>query len=806
MSAILGTSVTGAGGASVYSVSNSLRFRASASAYLNKTFGSAGNRKTWTWSFWLKRSSFSESALFNSYSAQNDSGFMQFGFVNSGAFELRVWSAPLLTTTAVFRDPSAWYHVVLAFDTTQATSSNRVRIYVNGVEQALTGTYPTLNADYAINQAATHLIAARTYGPIDQFSDCYLAETHFVNAQQLTPSSFGETNASTGVWQPKAYAGTYGTNGFYLKFSNIATTSGSNTGLGQDFSGNGNFFNTNNISVTAGVTYDAMTDSPTPTSSTVGNYCTLNPLFFTSSGAGTLSNGNLNFQQSAGVVFGNTFGTVGLPPIGTAGKYYFECVFTSGILTDINQGVGIANAANTGDYAGMWPKSSSSITIRSDSQTATGVAYSYNTVVQVAVDCATGSIWFGFNNTWVSGDPSSGTSPTYSNLTSGAVYVPLISTYSYSTSGFINFGQRPFAYTPPSGFNRLQTFNLPTPTIGASATTLANKYFDATLYTGNGSSQSVTNSGSMQPDFVWIKSRSNSSFHHLVDVVRGTNSTLYSNSDEAQSADTNVITAFNSNGFSVGSNAGVNGNARTYVGWQWDAGTSTVTNTSGSISAQVRASTTAGFSVVTYTGTGSAATIGHGLGISPRMIIVKRRNSSGNWAVFHSNAGNEAVAFLNSNAAFSSPETTYWNATSPTSTVFSVGTNSAVNASGGTYVAYVFAQVSGYSSIGRYTGNGSTDGPFVYTGFRPRYIMIKNRDSTGAWMVSDTARFPINVVNGAIEAQSSAAEFTGDSFYQYDILSNGFKIRGVSSAINSNGGAYMYIAFAESPFNYSLAR
>jgi hypothetical protein len=386
------------------------------------------------------------------------------------------------------------------------------------------------------------------------------------------------------------------------------------------------------------------------------------------------------------------------------------------------------------------------------------------------------------------------------------VYVPLISTYSYSTSGFINFGQRPFAYTPPSGFNRLQTFNLPTPTIGASATTLANKYFDATLYTGNGSSQSVTNSGSMQPDFVWIKSRSNSSFHHLVDVVRGTNSTLYSNSDEAQSADTNVITAFNSNGFSVGSNAGVNGNARTYVGWQWDAGTSTVTNTSGSISAQVRASTTAGFSVVTYTGTGSAATIGHGLGISPRMIIVKRRNSSGNWAVFHSNAGNEAVAFLNSNAAFSSPETTYWNATSPTSTVFSVGTNSAVNASGGTYVAYVFAQVSGYSSIGRYTGNGSTDGPFVYTGFRPRYIMIKNRDSTGAWMVSDTARFPINVVNGAIEAQSSAAEFTGDSFYQYDILSNGFKIRGVSSAINSNGGAYMYIAFAESPFNYSLAR
>jgi hypothetical protein len=435
-----------------------------------------------------------------------------------------------------------------------------------------------------------------------------------------------------------------------------------------------------------------------------------------------------------------------------------------------------------------------------------GATYTTGDVIGVAVDYDNNLIWFSKNGTFqASGNPAAGTNGRAfgSGRTWGTGYVESGSSVSPSTYS-INFGQQPFAYTPPAGFLSLCTTNLPNPTI-----LQGNQYFDVSLYTGNATARNIINSGSMSPDLVWIKERSAAGWNMVYDTNRGALNTIHTNSTNAEASLANTLTGFNSDGFALGTDAGgfgVNRNGISMVAWQWRGSDSTaVTNTAGSITSTVSANTSAGFSVVTYTGTGANATVGHGLGVAPRMVIVKRRNSTGNWPVFHSNAGNEAVGFLNLTNAFSSPETTYWNATSPTSTVFSVGTNAAVNASGGTYVAYVFAQVEGYSSIGRYTGNGSADGTFVYTGFRPRYIMIKNRDAAGFdWILMDTSRDPSNVATQELYADLNIAE--GTAANNLDILSNGFKIRRNNAAVNTNGGAYMYIAFAENPFKNALAR
>jgi hypothetical protein len=361
----------------------------------------------------------------------------------------------------------------------------------------------------------------------------------------------------------------------------------------------------------------------------------------------------------------------------------------------------------------------------------------------------------------------------------------------------------PFAYTPPTGFVALNTFNLPTPTIGATASSQANDYFDVSLWTGNGTSQSITNSGSMQPDFVWYKGRSTTFNHGLFDSIRGTLQRLSSNLTSAESTTAGSLTAFNSNGFSVGSDAGANQNTDTYVGWQWRASNATaVTNTAGSITSTVSANTTAGFSIVTFTtqpsGTG---TVGHGLGVAPSLIIQKIRTLSADWYVYNASIGAGNILKLNTTDA-STAGSTIWNSTAPTSSVFSLG-----NGWAGSYstVAYCFAQVAGYSAFGSYVGNGVADGPFIYTGFRPRYYILKNITNAQSWSVQDTSRSPYNVGSAVLLPNSSSAELTGTDFV--DILSNGFKIRHSSSGNNNNSGdTYIYMAFAENPFKYANAR
>ena len=395
-------------------------------------------------------------------------------------------------------------------------------------------------------------------------------------------------------------------------------------------------------------------------------------------------------------------------------------------------------------------------------------------------------------------------------LTAGT-YIPVLTLVSSDGAGNrpivdVNFGQQPFTYTPPTGYKGVNTFNLPDSTIKAGAANM-----DAALYAGTNATRTVTNSSAFQPDFVWIKNRSTgTNFHMLFDSVRGVGKSLYSNAttQEGTNPSSGYLSAFATNGFTVTAGASssddVNGSGYNYVGWQWKAGQGTTSsNTSGSITSTVSVNTSAGFSIVTYTGNGtSGATVGHGLGVAPKFIIFKTRNLTGyNWIAYHSALGATQVSFLSSNIA--SAANTYLNNTTPSSSVITLGSVTNNNDATGTYVAYCWSEIAGFSKMGSYTGNGSTDGPFVYTGFRPKFILTKRTDATSDWWIQDTSRATYNASNAILFPNLANAEYT-TAGVEFDILSNGFKPR--NTGHNISGGTYIYMAFAESPFKNSLAR
>ncbi len=337
----------------------------------------------------------------------------------------------------------------------------------------------------------------------------------------------------------------------------------------------------------------------------------------------------------------------------------------------------------------------------------------------------------------------------------------------------------------------------------------------ATLYTGTGAAASISNAVngvSFQPDWVWTKTRNAASSHRLTDSVRGVTKVLYSDLTDAEGTEAQGLLSFNTNGYTAGTGSS-NQNGTTYVGWQWKAGGTAVSNTAGSITSSVSANTTAGFSVVTYTGTGAVgATVGHGLGVAPSLIIQKPRSagtSDDNWHVYHSSIGATGALSLNTTSG-TSTSAVWWNNTAPTSTVFTVGGSGAAgytNNNGSTYVAYCFAPVAGYSAFGSYVGNGSSDGSFIYTGMRPRFIMIKGSSFASNWFVIDTSRSAYNVSLDALRPNLSGAEVNSPTTtYSIDILSNGFKLRTSAADSNTNGATFIYMAFAENPFKYANAR
>ena len=991
-----------------YQVQRSIRYNASDSAFLSRTPASAGNRKTWTWSGWVKLGSVGTSnfVLFNAENGTS-TGFANnlWLYLTSNQLYVGDGASDYLVSNNKFRDPSAWYHIVLSVDTTQSTASNKMKLHVNGSEitYATDGRSSiTTNSDTSVSSTFTHYIGRS--GLNLGYFDGYLADIYFIDGQALTPSSFGEFDATTGVWNPKTPTGlSYGTNGYHLDFAdnsnNTATT------LGKDTSGNGNNWTPNNLSVNSGsvaspvrfawsttgsgwtlsnsnytasytrtttytqaysaaldgsttyrfylrqspgdniggwffaatnsvssthpdelggnslgmrngestigtygtfatangtssgqdqitglssitassgsTTYsewvvnmtarkvwvrsasdstwlkggdpsnssstptfylasgtvyfgyvgydgtgissfdtsvpsiaagnDSLVDSPTNGTASsggdvggvvVGNYCTWNSLAYTS-GLGTYSNGNLQLATSLSGY--PIYTATQYTPAGT-GKWYWE--FTLDVQTGTNYTM-LGMLPADSQYAGQngTPYSYGGLATyigfngvnnaASGAATASGTATATITVgdtVGWAFDAANGTVVIYKNGV------SQGTC--YTNVRTNVGWTLAFSDYDNSSSSTVtvNFGQRPFAYAAPSGFKSLNTANLPTPTILKGSS-----YFDTKLYTGNGSTQTISGLG-FSPDFVWIKARSNTGSHALYDTIRGNNIRLRSDTTDGDQTLNSI--QFQSTGFDLSTD--LNTNAYTYAAWCWDAGSSNSTNTQGSITSTVRANASAGFSVVTYTSNGTnGATVGHGLGVAPQFVIVKNRLNATNWMVGHQSLDPTSPwnYYLRLNGTIASAAAAdFWNNTAPTSSVVTLGTSTSVNSiDGDTYVMYAFAPVSGYSSFGSYTGNGSSDGPFVYTGFRPRWVMVKRTDTGNSntnWAIYDSARSD-NPNTKYLLANTSGAE---GNYYDVDFLSNGFKLRLSGDTTNQTSGTYIYAAFAENPFSIARAR
>lgn len=778
---VLPAGLAGGSLAYVYPIANSVRFRSSASAYMSRTPGVAGNQKTWTWSGWCKRAAFADTFLCSAnYNA--GSGFTGIRFF-SDTLDFISFNGSSATqelrTNRVFRDPSAWYHIVLTYDSGNGTASDRIRMYVNGVRETsfLTASYPALNFTAGFNSNVLHSLASNWNPAGASAFDGYLAEVNFIDGQALDASSFGQTDAN-GVWTPKAYSGAYGTNGYYLKFNNATSVAT----LGNDSSGNSNTWGVSNVSLTAGSTYDWMVDTPT------NNYPVLNALAPPSSTFRVIpQQGNLYAAPDPTNSF--CYGDYFVPQ---SGKWYWEVEMsqnsTYGMATGLTSVYGTAGAT--------WPANDYSFYNATGNKHSSAGFVAYGSVwwtsgvtynIGVAIDMGTGQLTFYLNGV------SQGVAYTLSTSTD---WIP----YSIHTSGTgsslhaWNFGQRPFAYTPPTGFSALCTSNLPAPTIANGRTN-----FDVKTRTGTGSSVNITGY-QFAPDFVWIKSRGRAVDHALYDRLRGTQARLESNTTDAEVTADAGLTAFNSDGYTLNTLDQVNGTTATnsFVDWAWKANGAGVSNTAGSITSTVSANTTAGFSIVTYTGTGANATVGHGLGVAPKMVIVKARNAINDWPMYHVALTSAAYTiYLNAtNAQASQP--TVWNSTAPTSSVFSIGTGSGVNVSSQTQVAYCFAEIAGYSKFGSYTGNGSADGTFVYCGFRPRWILVKRTSAVENWYLYDTARFPSNQI--ALGLFPNLANAESSIVGVLDILSNGFKFRSTSVENNGSGSTYIFAAFAENPF------
>ena len=793
----------GASGAadSAFTVDRSVRYDRTNNSYFSKQPSSAGNRRTFTISTWVKRSNTGvHGALFYAGTSvganHDDTDSFRFNPSDQLIFEGEESQTVKyqITTNRKFRDPSAWYHIVLAVDTTQATSSNRIKFYVNGVQETdlATTTYPSQNYELFVNSTVSggytsgniHVLG---YTGSGRGLDGYLAEYHLIDGQQLTPASFAETNATTGQWIPIDTSGlTYGTNGFRLQFlDNSGTTA---TTLGKDTSGNSNNYTPNNFSVAAGENNDSVEDTPT------NNWCTLNPL--DADANGTFSEGNLKCVGSTGFMAGSNF-------VVTSGKWYMEVKYVSGTS---NHQWSIGFSSPDRSYKRQVRGGDGELTPNTGT---VAVTFADPDVIMLALDVDNGKWYIGKNGSYMlSGDPVNGTGFVHSGLSSseGFMLCMINNTSAGTQTIAANFGQQGFTYTPPTDFKALNSANLPDPTI-----LLPNNHFNTVLYTGNSSNGHAITGVGFQPDWTWIKARTDVRTHSLIDAVRGAGKILSSNNTNAEYTDATAFASFDSDGFTVGTSENyINNSSHTYVGWNWNAGGSTASNSDGSITSSVRANTSAGFSIVSYTGTGSNATIGHGLGVAPSVIIIKARDRSDNWWVYHkglSDPSTKAIQLNNTNAEFT-PSTSAFNPSAFTSSVFGVLTDNSSNASGEKYIAYCFNEVSSYSKFGSYTGNNNNDGTFVFLGFKPAYLVVRAINSAADWVIMDNTRSTTNPNRKLLYANTTSTEGDGIDDRSPDLivdfLSNGFKCRATNNDLN-NSETYIFLSFAESPFKNARA-
>lgn len=758
---------------SSYSVDRGLRFAAASSAALTRSPASTGSQTTWTWSCWVKRSSLNASGTQMLFSIENGSGAITgLGFYNDALYFAFANSSPQLITNAVYRDVCDWIHIVAAADSTQATSTDRLKIFVNGIQVTsfATATYPSQNATAQpqFNAASNTQYVGRNSSVSPSYFDGLMTEVYFVDGQSLAPSSFGQTDSASGDWTSKAYLGTYGTNGYYLNFADNSNTT--STTLGKDSSGNGN-----NWTPSGFTTNDSILDTPTK------NFCTLNPSV-KGSGA-TLSAGNLFWSASTSAGQSYTGGVLGTLPV-NSGRWYFEYTAVSspysaevGVIADGFQTGALSTTNTQGQY--VYYGYSSGSFYSEGAGVSYGAAFTAGDVVGVAVDADAGTLTFYKNGV------SQGTLANV--LSRRTYYYPFVTPGSSAVTitGTFNFGQGgqsgltynsasggAFKYAPPTGYKALCNSNLPAVSTDAFQST---------------------------PDLVWIKGRSGATDHALYDSVRGVTLDLVSSSNAAETTQPTGIVALTKTGFSTGSLAKLNTSGATYVAWMWKKGA------------------TPGFDIVTYTGNGSnSRQISHSLGTTPAFYLTKCRNSTNSsngwndWSAYHSKlpqigagtTNGPQPLWLMSNAAVSSGAGGFGGV--PSASIFYPNQVNYDNVSGVPYVAYLWAEIPGFSKMGSYTGNGSSDGPFVWCGFRPAFILLKRSDAAYQWYMWDLQRDSVNPVSHELLASNAGAEYANSA--ELDLLSNGFKLRATFADLNASGGTYVFVAFAEAPFKYANSR
>ena len=826
--------ISASGGDTAYKIDQSLYFSRYDDAALSRTPSSAGNLRTWTLSWWMKRCDGASGSITASQiifgvgdlgaSATPHSHNIYFRGDQADRLTFEQWSGSGTTsyggtTRREFKDTSGWYHFVLIQDSTDGTAGDRFKLYVNGVRETDIpwGTALTSNWDGLINSTTSHFIGGSDPDGDNRHSAMYLAEMHFIDGTAKAVGDFGETDSDTNQWIPKEYTGgSYGTNGFYLKFESGA--------IGTDSSGEGNNWTTSNLANS-----DIMLDTPT------NNFNTLNSL--NKGSYVDLVQGNLTCKGNTDADAGWAHSTMAM----TSGKWYAESRIdtvsnwgpTAISISDIvSSGPNNSTSAYYANYAsgartgGASEEYGSTFTEQSGMDT--GTTLSAGAIISCAVDMDNKKLFFAINGTYLgSGNPATGANPTFTwSIDTELVYScqnafdsPSQNTYNFGQNGTFcggttaggnadGNGYGNFKYSVPSGFLALCTKNLPEPAVKKPS-----EHFNTVLYTGSDDdsvSQSVTGVG-FEPDLVIIKRRDATASPAWWDQVRGEHKGLNSDGNDEEKTDTYGLETFDSDGFTVRESDTAQGktNTGTLVAWCWKAGGgSGSSNTTGTIdTTSTSVNTTAGISIGTYTGEGGVKTIGHGLGKVPAVYMTKCRSNAIDWCVYHKNAASspeDGSLSLNDTDDFDDNDNR-WNDTAPTSTVFTIYSSNEVNDDDKTYVYYAFAEIVGFSKFGSYSGNGSTSGPYIYTGFRPAWIMIKRVDTDlYNWAIVDSTRDRTNDHSKLIlYANATSAEATDNIL---ENLSNGFLLNSTAAMVNNSSGTYVYMAFAEFPFKYANAR
>ena len=781
-------------------IERSVKLREEENAYFSRTSTVAGDRRTFTLSIWVKfyKTEGNQDFIFMCGDSPDNQlqlsreGVSQINFEpkTGGSTDARFY------TKSHFRDHE-WYHLVLKIDSTQSTTSDRMAFYINGVQDnedtdLVATTYPSQNLEFKWGQnGISYTVGRRTHSGYVDNGDMQIADFHYVSGYAYDATAFGYFDDQTGIWKPKKYTGSYGSAGWHLDFSDNTST----TTLGYDKSGNGHHFTANNISVSSGTGNDSLLDTPTncfPTWSRLSK-----------NNSHTYSKGNQKVTTYANNQSG-CVSTFGAPP---RGKWYCEYHALSshlfaGVTPDTYRGTGnvitpdgtVAYYVEGTKYIGANP-------------TSYGDGFGQGDLIGIALDMDGKKVTFYKNNT------SQGAIDLV-DTTNGHLIVTAVGT-GLNLSSYINFGQQEFEYTPPTGYKKICSANIvpDDPIIMRPK-----RHFDTVLYSGNGSTQSITGL-EFKPDLVWIKERSNNSGNQLYDVVRGATKRLRSNTTDPEDTRTNGVTSFNYGGFSVGDHSPVNTNSQTYVAWCWKAGGAAVTNNDGSITTQVSANQEAGFSIVTYTGNGTnGATIGHGLGKAPAMRFGRATSDIGtvgsagaHWTWNHQslndgmNGGSSAgTVFINLTQAEENNNHGAIGAVSSTTATLSDGSSGSaprphVNESGETYVQYFWAEIPGYSKFGKYKANNDADGSYIHLGFKPALIVIRKitGEDTVVYDIERHTKNPAGRINGRLYWSLSNTE--SSSTEDLDICATGFKLRKYTGIINGGSSEYIYMAFASQP-------